>query len=486
MAAFARSIPMLILALGAAVTACTPSAPTVEVKPAVEAPVTAAQPTEALDLIQTSAPTASPAPASLNAQGPYVLLEGEAGLWIANPDGSFLTRLSESGIGSADLHRAISPQGDRLAFVSKSQHGPVLLQLALPGGAQSVLATLQTVLPEDVLANPLSAQAFAYYAITQYDNVAWQPGEGRYLAFVGAIQGPTADLYVYDSQSNAITQLTDGGSQAVYPTWSPDGTTILHFGGRWVPPFGGAILGYNQADGAWAVRLEDGDVIAQPAGIRWPWNLVGWQAEGRYLASIEDEECGVRDLQSVDPAGGSTLPVLEGCYSSYAALSPEDDALLLSSSDCEACPLGAGTFLLRSGEATPQRIFEDRAWGIDWLPESGVFHTYPLGLISSDGAHVSLPPVPDASYHPAASRQGYRAWEVIENQQGRVVVAGPGQEFHTVLEADVAALIWDPLSGDTLLIAAQDGTLYAASAPDFVPRVVGDLGSRIAQVAWIP
>lgn len=477
------------MAVGLALAACAPAASAPLTAPGPDGGPTAfaaAGTTQKPAPTVLPVPTATPAPTSLNPDGPYILFEGTEGIWIANPDGSILTRLSDTGIGPADLHRAISPLGDRLAFISASQHGPILTEISLPEGASRALATLQTIVPEDVLNDPLTPQAFAYYAITQYDNVAWQPGEGRHLAFVGAIEGPSSDLYVYAYDTGEITQLTDGGSQAVYPTWSLDGEFIVQFGGRWVPPFGGAIVGYNQADGAWAVRLADGEIITQPAGVKWPWNLVGWLDAGHYLASEDDEDCGTRNLLTVAAGEGEAATTFDGCFASYAALSPVNDAVLISSTDCEACPLGEGTFLLMPGGSAPQAVLPQRSWGIDWLPESGAFNVYPLGLISNEGEMLSAPPVADASYHPALSTQGFEAWEVIENQQGRVVVRSPGEDSRTILETDVATMVWDPAAGSTLLIAAQDGILYAASAPDFEPRLVGDLGSRVSQAAWVP
>jgi hypothetical protein len=472
-------------------TACAPvTPPTIraqDIPPTgPQAGTAASEPTLPASATSTPEPTAIPVPTSLNMDGPHVLFEGEDGIWIANPDGSFLTRLYDSGIGAADLHRAISPQGDKLAFISSSEQGPVLVQIDLPSGRTKVLARLQSVIPSDIDNNPLTAQAFAYYAITKYDNVAWQPGDARYVAFVGAIDGPTSDLYVYDRQTEEITQLTDGGSQALYPTWSPDGAYVLHFGGRWTPPFGGAIVGYNQADGAWAVRLADGKVITQPDSIKWPWNLVGWLDGKHYLASEDDEECGTRNLLTVAAGEGEAVTTFDGCFASYAALSPANDAVLVSSTDCEACPLGEGTFLLMTGASAAQAVLAQQSWGIDWLPESGAFHAYPNGMVSSAGKVLSIPPVADASFHPALSTQGFEAWQVIENQQGRVEVRLPGEEFRTILETNVAAMIWDPLEGTTLLIASQDGTLYAASAPEFAPRAVGDLGSRVSQAIWVP
>jgi hypothetical protein len=55
-----------------------------------------------------------------------------------------------------------------------------------------------------------------------------------------------------------------------------------------------------------------------------------------------------------------------------------------------------------------------------------------------------------------------------------------------ILVESVAEMIWDPVTGETLLIATQDGKLYAATAPDFTPRVMGDLGGSVDQAIWVP
>lgn len=47
----------------------------------------------------------------------------------------------------------------------------------------------------------------------------WSP-DGRYLAFVGSIDGPSADLYIYDSTINQIMRLSSGNNHAEDPLWS--------------------------------------------------------------------------------------------------------------------------------------------------------------------------------------------------------------------------------------------------------------------------
>ena len=95
---------------------------------------------------------------------------------------------------------------------------------------------------------------------------------------------------------------------------------------------------------------------------------------------------------------------------------------------------GNGTFLLRPGQATPTKLLKDAdVQEFDWLPESGIFQAYPIALFSADGLTRYDPPTSDLSFYPAISKKGYQAWEVIENQRGRVEVKTSNEDRKTIL-----------------------------------------------------
>jgi hypothetical protein len=481
-------LPLVLLFTLSCVFFSLTGTPAVENTPTVTLALQSPEPSEnpiPFAATETSLPPRdTPAPTSLNSAGPVIMFNGQDGVWITNPDGSFPTQVSRVGI-LGDLSNAISPRKDRMALVVQNDQGLDLVLVSIPGGESETIAHLISITPAEQSSDSTSQKAFAMYALKSNNGVAWQPGNGRLLAFTGAINGPTSDLYTYDTVTKETTQLTSGPSQAISPYWSPDGKYILNFGVSWVPPFGGAIGIPTQVDGVWAVRVSDGKIITLPKPNSINLHFVGWQDDSHYITFDSNDECFSINLRNVDVTSGEAKPIMDFSFYSFIAQSPENGALLFSSAAGCSTSMGEGVFLLLPGQTTPVKLIDNRAWEIDWLPESKLFNAYPEALFSSDGNTRYDPPVYDKSYHPAISKEGYQAWEVIENYQGRVMVKVPGGDWQTILNGFVNQIIWDPVEGKTVLVALEDGSLYAASFPNFTPRLLGNLGS-MDQAIWMP
>ena len=437
----------------------------------------------------TSAPpTDTPLPTGLNPRGPYVLFEGDAGIWIANPDGGFLTRIYDRGIRDSeqDIHNSISPQGDRIALVVAGAKGPDLVAIGLPDGKATVIAHLQDITQKEIALNSFTPKAFADYAITQYPALAWQPGSNDILAFLGAIPGPSADLFTYDFDAGKTRQLVQDPTQTINPVWSPDGKYLLYVGISWVPPYGATYVGFHPMDGLWAVRISDGVEIPLPAPKGTFHNLLGWSDDAHYLMYDSDEKCIARNLRSVDVTTGMETPIVDFCFFTQPAWSPSNDAVIFSIDSGCSCSFEEGTYLLLPESPAPRKISDKKAYALTWLPENGLFQAYPDALFSPDGSTRYDPPLTGASYQPAVSKSGNQAWEVIENRIHRVEVKFPDGAWRAILEGDVGAMVWNPPEGNTLLIALENGMLYAASAPDFAPREMGSMNAVIRRAVWVP
>jgi hypothetical protein len=184
-----------------------------------------------------------------------------------------------------------------LYFVRLPNIDPVLLS---PLFAQTQLDNIATHFPEaDPLAYEKGTASYlrhsVAFAITQQHSIAWSP-DGRYLAFVAALDGVTTDLYVFDTDSNTVSRISYGPSTyATRLMWSPDGRYVIH---QAVADFNlGRSGGYNPSS-LWASSLNG----TQPALLlEGPTEAIGW-ISSRYLMAVlwMDLGCGAYNLVLID------------------------------------------------------------------------------------------------------------------------------------------------------------------------------------------
>jgi Tol biopolymer transport system component len=236
--------------------------------------------------------------ASLEAEPPWLVFYAyESQTWfIANQDGSGKTALPMPP--SYNTKGLVSPDGSRITYVSGSTADVIpdldLIIATLPEGE------VETTIP---LYNPEQAEEAAKNSIMPGEEVislesfAWSP-DGRYLAFNGVIDGPSADLYLYDTLAESIFRLTYGLTQSHLPIWSPDGTWIVHLA---VESFGtgaGWIV-----DSIWAVDPIDFKAVQLLDAEGRMHFIEGWTADGKLLLSEWDAWYGPNVL-SLLPFGG--------------------------------------------------------------------------------------------------------------------------------------------------------------------------------------
>jgi hypothetical protein len=500
-------VSVSIVGMGCAFFSNLTSKPTETVSAqTTEPPPTSPQPA-VVEIIPTeNAPTDEPLPTGVPAtqegptipdrplgSGPWLLIEAEDGMWAVNPDGSGLTYLTDDvPIITQDIKRSASSWGGAVALVTSTdplQMANLTLRLLhLPGGNLETVTPLTSAETEPGPdAEPGSAAFNVVETLYRLHNLEWSP-DGQQLAFMGAMDGLSSDLYVYSLTSGQITQLTDGPSQGIRPTWSPDGAYIVHEGVGSL----GTGAGYDM-QGIWAAEPDGSNVISlypipDESGDE---VVLGWVSPSHFLVYTWNVFCGNKNLRTYDLASGETQ-VLWGNFFSGAALSPVTGHVLLSVDewvvDCN--PDGSeGMFLLNPGETTALKVLDvGNAW-MDWYPsasvfllkdESKMFAVWPEGEVRRlvDAPGVELPSVsPDG-----------RMWAFSESTQGGspgLWLGEFGGETERIFRKGCWNVTWSP-GGAGLFFFSEEG-LYFAPASNFEPVLIGE-GVRVFRIepmTWV-
>ena len=474
--------------VAATVAAVPQLAITLPAEPSATAALPAPQATQASSpqATQASAPQVVPTPDHLAAQAPWLVISTSDGIWMANPDGSWLTQVSQAPITSpASLGPAIAPDGSRLAYVTSNRDNSYLdLSLHLLDLASRKDTTLTALTSASTAANPQSGPGDnnieAARAMADYDSVAWSP-DGSTLAFVGAQQGSSADIYTYVPATGKINHLTSGPSQAYAPSWSPDSQYIVHFG---VAGFGTGA-GYVMS-GAWAVRASDGSVITLYTPNSGGEYLTGWLDPTTFMVYSWTAACGGESLRSINLASLAPQTVYSGCFA-YAAMDPASKTVLLAGEDSSSCNCspGKGAFLLKPGSSTPTQVLNDDVAQVSWYAPGQMFLalTYAgrwVGILP-DGTQEFNVSAPNGKV--AGIIDGPVAWTEAEpKQEAGVWVQMPVGAPRKIFDQPATNPLWTSDKGD-VLVFFSGSDLYAAHAPDFTPVKMGQISGDVKDAA---
>jgi hypothetical protein len=424
----------------------------------------------------------------LTSAGPWLLVETDKGLWAANLDGSGLKRLTDVDFWDYRLPSALQPFGNLVAYISPAGfdlHHMSLNLLSLPDGTITRVTDLTSAETETYAdLDPGQAGIEALLAVRNRHNLAWSP-DGRLLAFVGVMDGPSADIYTYDTVTQEIRRLSQGDAQHYFPSWSPGGQTLLYFG---TDSFSsGAVLSTTGVWAASGVEMTP-ELLYIPSGDGGAENLVGWL----------DDTTAV--LDNVYPAGGPERLRLYDVVSKEEVVLSEGSLRAVAVDSWRGTVIYAdpsGLFQLTSPDETPVQISQKE---VEWIPpvEPG---EYFIKVYFTDG---SLATYGNSDYDHAVSPntvtmgsggQDVSVWGWIwcwtsdaEAEPG-AWVTGPGADVGRIFNDPAAFPIWNQDSN--LFFFEVEGVnafrLYRATFDAFYNDLtaVGLIDAALRSVGWL-
>lgn len=488
-------LPLILL--GACSGAPTEEPPPIEptVAPAIApttAPTAASIPVISTAVISTAVvESTAPIPtvdqdAALSNRGPWFVFSTPDGLFATNPDGSGMTQFYFQTIDPPYSNRILAaPRGSHIAYLTGNGAVDTNLRINLfPWGSLitdlPLLSGQSEPGPDSLPTDPNEA----WWAIVGMPSMAFSP-DGRNLAFIGAIDGETADLYLYSLDSYQITQLTDGPAQGYQPTWSPDGEFIVHAG---VNTFGSGA-GYSM-DKVWAARADDTEVITlYDPGDSSAEEFIGWADYQTFLVNSWDPSCESRTLRTFNINTKASRVLWPGYFRAVAYDPASAVAVVaVTSMETRCSPeKPVGIYLVPVYGSSSLKVVGDEASRLIWSPEAGLF------LASTENGTIAIDP--NGQFIDLDMPQGASAFPAVDPTSKDLAWYGPSlwigpllgsidQPPRMIFDEPVYAASWDP-SGQGLLFFADSG-FYAARRPDFQPVLIAaGLNNHSRYSGWV-
>ncbi len=322
----------------------------------------------------TPTPTLPSAGDFLNPNGPWLLSKDNENVYLFSPEGP-VTLNADKVVAPFGTEAMISPSGGYVAFItSPAQDGMHQLKLTIYNlPIRNVVTEIALTSPQTEPgpdAGPGDPSFEALRSITDFTSLAWSP-DGRQLAFIGFMDGPSSDLYLYTLDTGKTTRLTDGPSQAFEPTWSPDGKYIVQFG---ADSFGTGA-GYAMT-GVWATSPDSGTSIELYTPSSSGEIGLGWASANTFLVYSFSPACGEYGLRAVDIQPLKVRTVFDGCFNAIDFDPAAGNVILgIAQDTADNCSCGdkvdSGLYLVKM-DGSYQRLDPANFYQAMWIDNTSV------------------------------------------------------------------------------------------------------------------
>ncbi len=418
-----------------------------------------------------SMPTATPGVEGLQPKPPWLIIATNDGLWAANMDGSTpVLLIPEPYLESLlDLQTAVSSPAHQIAVVTVESKGNLetlaLQTISLPDGKLHKLTNLTTydieLLPNGRPSNDVGELVWDIISSYSPNTYAWSP-DGKKLAFIGALDEPKADVYVYEMDTGKIQRVSHDDGKNTTPTWSPDGKSILYYG-------------------------ENGLYVAAADGSRSKLlnriELLGWRDNKTAVIMVDHQyQVGQLCLYNIHTEKQTVLNQGDFVDRAVVATGLKEDAGAILYDDP-----GDGLYLLPPNTLDPLKLDGEPTFILSWNEEGRNFTILWEGsnlcTWMADGSHKQCAPF-DFQQSYVSTFGLIWGWTVTMGENAGVWISGPGLETVRILDKPASAPMWN-IDNDLLFFVGS--TLYRSTFDshytDTAP--VASVNGTVYDVAWM-
>lgn len=415
-------------------------------------------------------------------------------VWAASSDGTTVKPLAENQQIVVpfdwDMSDAMSPDGSRMAVITSTDVDFLshlwLNIISIPDGGITPVTPLTSPTTEPAPDLGVDDPNFQIArALAEVTNVAWS-ADSRYLAFAGASVGTSSDVYLYDTVEGNIRQITNEAGQAIRPTFSPDGLTVVY------AEVSG--LGTGAGFGLEAVRAVDiasagSRVLYQPQSGDEQW--VGWASDRVLIAHSWNAVCGLTEIRTVDIDSGDASTFWPEFFSAVAYHPASATLMVAIDGSVASCNTehGAGVYAVSASTGEATILSDAPAFEAGWSDAANAFVANigegRLLVVDIQGAVVDIQGPTFARYDIAPDGTSV-AWagvgiEGLADSVPGLWIGPLSGPFDQVSDQPFFLPRWAP-DGDRLFAFSQTA-LYTLTVADPSPVLVVD---DLNVANWVP